>query len=170
VLILNEFLKDKVRTVLRANVGAIILICLGTLNICCLGILLILPAGNGEKRVTEFLYNHYHSQHIRLYYTPYANPFATWPSLNENFYKLKNVIVHPLTGPDACKSIQYRSDSVTFVALRKYDNDYFRSVAFENGLEPTIELQSIPVIAQNAMEMFPNFDIRGTIILYRVKR
>lgn len=138
------------------------------INIIALAVIAVTPAGNGEKSVSLFLRNTFPNQKVRLFYTRFANPMAPIPKLRENFYRNDAIKTHYIETSGQLTSISFSPDSVTLIAVTKYDQELLGNLLDFKNLKMVPITQSIPKIAESLMTLTPPFATKSTIVIYKM--
>lgn len=93
------------------------------LNMYALWISVTIPSGLGQKYITQAIYLDYHGKPIRIFHTPYGNPYQPWPGLIEKFYKTSNIFFTEINRPNQIRQSELiRSDTTYMLAIRDYEN------------------------------------------------
>jgi GPI mannosyltransferase 3 len=122
------------------------------LNLAGLVVITCKPAGNGRKSISYYIHQHFGSECVSLEYTPFSNPYNTWPGLNENFYKESCMQALSLNE-------KMPSDSVQLFVCRKGERmDKAGWVVVKQG---------IPEWIQWMQQFYKGSETEETLVLYR---
>jgi len=103
--------------------GYIVFVFLVVINLTGLIALTFKAAGNGDKKITRYIYNEFRNMPVKLIYGETANPYNAGSMMYESFYTNSNVVETALNGSDlADPGKMYDSRKISLLVLRKGDS------------------------------------------------
>jgi len=95
---------------------------IGLLNIYAVFMSITIPAGLGQKIITKNIAIEYGNKPIRIFHTPYGNPYQPWVGLSEKFYKTSNVFFTQIDHVNKIFNYDMASrDTIYLLAVRDYE-------------------------------------------------